>query len=528
MTDLLNKENHNAIFKYGIISEIVTGLIPKGNVNKKIKELSQKKFISPFNGKEIKIGVSTIYRYLKLYREKGIEGLKRKLRKDKNIPKAISEEIITKAISLRKEVATRTTQTIIEILKEIFHIEKIAKSTLNYHFAKRGYSRRQLKTIADKIFIRFESKVPNHLWIGDYHDKRGLLKDGREVHLSAFIDCKTRYITHAEYYIKENLFTLEDSFKKAVLKHGCPKLLFLDNAKIYHSKRFAYCCLKLGVNPPIFSKPYEKESRGKIEKWFEFISLNFEPEVIANGGYATVDELNEHLKAFVEIRYHSNIHSETKKTPAAAYAELKEKNYPDIEILNELFMLTDNRTVHPKTKTVSVLGTLFVTDSYLGGKKIEVHFNPNDLSYVLIYYKNIFIMKASPQELNAKPHEKIVPEKTDENFKYDYLAALKGMYDKFLKENASLMNYSSLPKPSNEKLYYHQFENLFTQKLNKKLTEFDIQNLNGFFATYRPENIEIINQALSFATRKYGINRHITFYLNCIKLFLFQKRSVTL
>ncbi len=79
--------------------------------------------------------------------------------------------------------------------------------------------------------------------------------------------------------------------------------------------RFDYCCVKLGIRPPIFSKAYEKESRGKIEKFFEFVKYNFEAEVVHRGGFDTVDELNKHFTAWLTIDYQRKKHSETGETP---------------------------------------------------------------------------------------------------------------------------------------------------------------------------------------------------------------------
>jgi transposase InsO family protein len=518
---MLDTKTREAIFKYGVIHELINGTVT--NKNKFIKKLCEKEFI--FNGKKkIKLSRATIYRLLKKYKESDIDGLKRKTRSDKNSVKSITESILNFAINLRKEVPTRTTQTLIEIIKDKFGI-KVAQSTLNYHLARLGYSRTQLKTYNDKTHIRFQSKNANDLWIGDYHDKSGLLKDGREVHISAFIDCKTRYIVHAEYYLKENLFTLEDSFKKAVLKNGCPKTVYLDNAKIYHSKRFAYCCLKLKIHPPIFSKPYVKESRGKIEKWFRYIKENFELEAIQKGGFDNIEELNKHFSAFVELKYQNKLHSETKNIPANEYSKIVNKNYPEINILNELFMINETRKVHKKMKTVSILGKRFVTESFLGGKKVEIHYNPNDLSYVLVYYNNIFIMKAFAQKLNDKPHKKNLPESSDENFKYDYLSALKGKQERLLKESAALTDYSLAQNNLSEEFNFENFKLIFSKIFNRKILSTETQTLKSFYDIYRPEKPEIIIEGLTYAIKNHDNKKFLTFYLDILKIFIYQKRS---
>lgn len=517
---MLDKKTNEAIFKYGIVHELICGTV--SGKTKFIEDLCRKEFTS-HDGKKIKLSRAAVYRILKKYNADGIDALKRKERSDKNSTKVINQAILDFAISLRKEIPTRTTKTLLEILEDKFGV-KLSEATLNYHLTRLGYSRIQMKVYADKIYIRFQSKHANDLWIGDYHDSNGLLKDGREVHISAFIDCKTRYIVHAEYYLKENLFTLEDNFKKATLKNGCPKAVFIDNAKIYHSKRFAYCCLKLGIHPPIFSKPYEKESRGKIEKWFRYVKENFEQEAIQKGGFKNIEELNRHFSAFVELKYQNKLHDETKNIPAVEYSEIVEKKFPDINILSELFMIKEIRKVHKKMKTVSVLGIYFVTDSYLGGKNVEVHYNPNDLSYVLIYYNNIFVMKSFPQKLNDKPHEKTIIENSDENFKYDYLSALKGKHERLLKESAALTNYS-LIKKSSEKFNFDDFKLIFSENLNRKLSDVEIQTLKSFFGIYRPENQEIIIEGLTYAVKNHSDKKFLNFYLDILKVFIFQKRS---
>ena len=52
-------------------------------------------------------------------------------------------------------------------------------------------------------------------------------------HLSAFIDCHSRYVVEARYYLRENLDILIDSLLRAWSVHGASRELYLDNAKIF-------------------------------------------------------------------------------------------------------------------------------------------------------------------------------------------------------------------------------------------------------------------------------------------------------
>lgn len=525
MKKLNSEQLEIVLFKYAVIHDFLYGPNLRGRTTQLIKELVKKEFRHPRSDRIVKLSSSTIYRYLRAYREKGTEGLEKKIRRDKGKLKAFGQEVLDFAIKLRKELSSRSTETIIEILKNELGDLKIAPSTLNFHLHRAGYSKKQMKNCDTGTFGRFESSAPNVLWIGDYHDKNGLLVNGREVHLAAFIDCKTRYILQAEYYYRENLWTLEDSFKKAVLKNGCPHRVYLDNAKIFHSKRFEYCCIKLNIDPPIFSKPYVSESRGKIERWFGYVKSNFEAEIMARGGCSDIEELNELFKAFVELKYNNRVHSETGLVPAVEFSKHKDKRYPDINILNELFMLSESRTVHKKTKTVSVLHQLFLTDAWLGGKKVEVHYNPCDLSYVLIYYNKKFIMKAMPFEVNKKIKNTENKEEPDQNFKYDYLLALKGKYYKMLKENAVLTKCSGIKMQSGRPFDVQDFILTASEMLKKKFSDYDKTNLRKFFDSYRPENRETVVQAIVYSREKFGGNKHINFYLDFVKFFIFAKRG---
>jgi hypothetical protein len=246
---------------------------------------------------------------------------------------------------------------------------------------------------------------------------------------------------------------------------------------------------------------------------------------MARGGCKDIDELNEFFRAFMELKYNTRIHSETKAVPKTEFEKFEEKNYPDINILNELFMEYDNRIVNKKTKTVSVFNKLFLTDNWLGGKKVEVHYNLSDLSYVLIYYNEKFIMKALPFEINKKGKKDNPNEQTEENFKYDYLSALHGRFQRMLKENATLATLSDIKIDNDRPFICSDFVKLMSKMLKKKFTDYEKTNIKKFFETYRPENSKIVAEAIFYALDKYKEKTHLNVYLDVIKLFILAKRS---
>ena len=90
---------------------------------------------------------------------------------------------------------------------------------------------------------------------------------GRAVktHLSAWIDCHSRYLVEARYYVRESLDILIDSLLRAWTRHGASRELYVDNAKIYYAKGLVLACTQLNINllhRPPRDPPAAREGRG--------------------------------------------------------------------------------------------------------------------------------------------------------------------------------------------------------------------------------------------------------------------------
>ena len=67
------------------------------------------------------------------------------------------------------------------------------------------------------VRCRWTRDQPGALWVGDFEHGPPVMHQGRSVktHLSAWIDCHSRYIVEARYYVRENLDILLDSLLRA-------------------------------------------------------------------------------------------------------------------------------------------------------------------------------------------------------------------------------------------------------------------------------------------------------------------------
>ena len=79
----------------------------------------------------------------------------------------------------------------------------------------------------------------------------------------------------------------------------------------------------------IHAKPYSPESKGKIEKFFQFVDSSFTGEanlLINQGKLTTLKQLNDYLRSWLEA-YDNRVHRSTKQTPKKRY-EAKSETYP--------------------------------------------------------------------------------------------------------------------------------------------------------------------------------------------------------
>ncbi|MCL6449522.1 MAG: hypothetical protein K6U04_15525 [Armatimonadetes bacterium] len=226
-----------AAFRYSLIAPIVSRQTPMapGETKACLEEAAGKVYDIPGSSRT-GVSVRTLERYLHLYRKYGWDGLKPNPRKRKtnfSIPAAL----LQRAIQLRRERPERSVEQLIFILEKSGEAPpgSIAPSTLARHLRKAGVCRRELLKEAgrDKGYRRFEAEDAHLLWQSDFQhslylpDPRNPKKRKKAI-LCAILDDFSRYLVHAQFYWDEKMPRLEDSLKKAILKHGIPEQFYCD------------------------------------------------------------------------------------------------------------------------------------------------------------------------------------------------------------------------------------------------------------------------------------------------------------
>lgn len=446
--------NEIAAFRFGLIAQIAQRKLHPGERYALLREIAKGVYTIPGSEKTT-VSVRSLERYLQKYEEGGFEALKPKPRVKKGTLKDLDPAILDRAIALRKELPTRSVDQIIRILELDNYISQgeIKTRTLSRYFQEQGWSKRDLHRAVKKEFRHFEHEAPNDCWQADTQHTLYLPdpkdpKRRKKAYLIGIIDDCSRRIMHAEFFFEERYPRLERCFQKAVLKHGAPHIFFCDNGSVYSAKQFGIICARMGTKR-VHAKPYSPESKGKIEKFFQFVDSSFTGEanlLINQGKLVTLKQLNNYLRSWLDM-YDNRIHRGTGETPKNRYEKNCEtQNLFSAEDLKEIFLWEEERRVR-KTAVVEIEGNLYDVDSSLRGKRIQVRYNPYDLSYIQVWKDDQRFPDARPAELRKQSHSKL-PESSDDDgspaIVSDYLELLKKQQEEEKRKALGTTSFATL------------------------------------------------------------------------------------
>lgn len=443
-----------ALFRYSIIRPLLaTGLEPAVLRALRTEILTATHDIP--HSARTRIAERTLRRWLQLYREGGFEGLKPRYRADRGSPRRVDPDVLERAGELRRELPERSIRQLIALLEAGGHAPpgEIRPSTLGRQLRLRGLTRAGIKASSGRVYRRFEAPHRNALWqtdlsYGPYLAAGGDPDKKQRTYLIAFIDDYSRLVPYAGFFLSEQAESLEIAFRQAVLRYGVPERLYVDNGKIFVSRMMQIACAHLGIEL-VRQTPYRPEGKGKIERFFGTVKQAFYPEAKALG-LTSPEQLNELFWAWLEEDYHHQKHHSTGQNPAARFAK---DDHPIREVspeqLVEAFLLRTTRRV-TKTATISLEGSTYQVDPAFAGRRIELRYDPHDLSLAYAYDdQGHFIGNAEPVELNRpeRPDEGDMPaEGQQAPHTTSYLELLRRRHDQRLRAELRGIPFSRLLK----------------------------------------------------------------------------------
>lgn len=384
-----------AVFRFGVIADLVGRKLSRGEKERILREKISCQWDIPHSGRS-SLARSTLLSWLRVYERSGrrLESLMPGERSDKGSTRALDEESALGLIALKKDRPGVSLALLMsEAKKKRIIAERVSHITVYRLFKRHGLMEETLPV--DRR--RFEAELPNDLWQSDALHGPRVLHEGkmRKAYLFAFIDDMSRLIPHAEFFLRERLGVYLDALIKAFSKRGLPRKLYVDNGPAFRSQLLHHATASLGV-ALIHSKPYQPEGRGKIERWFKTVRMQF-LSTIPDG--LTLDDLNQRLNAWVDT-YHRTIHGSTKERPLDRYLAHLHLLREAPKGLADYFRVRIIRKVD-KDRTVSLGGRLYEAPVHLIGKMVTLLYHEHDPSRVEVFFNNTSSGMLVPLDVNV-------------------------------------------------------------------------------------------------------------------------------
>jgi putative transposase len=364
-----------AVFRCALLNPLMVGEVEAADREAFFRSLAADERLLP-NGRRKRISVRTLRRWWQRLRDEGVSGTFRRRRKDRGQPRASQQQRLARAVELKREQPRRSHVVINRILKQEFG-RGVPRSTLYRHLHREGATRRKLGVSQEKIRCRWTRDASGALWVGDFEHGPPVLLGGRAMptRLCVWIDCHSRYVVEARYYLAENLDVLVDSLLRAWGRHGASRELYVDNAKIYHAHALDLACTQLHIKL-LHRPPRDPPAGGLIERIIQTIQGQLEAEVRA-AQLISLAEINLALQAWLAEEYHAAVHSETGEPPAQRYDAATNLHRPvRLQSVVQLFFEREQRKVDHDFCDVRVNNVFFAVDAKYRGDRLEVRWDP--------------------------------------------------------------------------------------------------------------------------------------------------------
>jgi putative transposase len=378
-----------AQFRFGVIGALLVSPPKPGELQVRIEELAQKRWLLPGGHDPVALGFSTIERWYYQARREGadpIRVLQRRVRRDHGVARSLTESLRAKLLEQYAAHKRWSYQLHYDNL-----VALVAKhpelgplptyATVRRFMRSRGWFRQKRRGdpnlpgvqraeehLATVEVRSYEVEQPNALWHLDFHQGSLsiLTPQGRYVrpYLCGILDDHSRLCCHLQWYLDhENAQDLVHALTQAFQKRGLPRALLSDNGKaetatetrqgllacsVFHSTTLSYSPYQNGKQESFWG-----QVEGRLLALFERIRD------------VTLPMLNEATQAWAEYEYNRKVHSELGVPPLTRYLSGQDlsRPCPSSDELRLRFTRSGQRTQRRSDGTLTVEGVRFEVPS---------------------------------------------------------------------------------------------------------------------------------------------------------------------
>lgn len=373
----IDERTEIALWRVAVLGALISTELEHGELRAHLEHIGARVHTRP-DGRRVTLSPRTIEGWHYAYRRGGLEALKPKRRRDRGQSRAIRSEVAALILRAKREKPRRSVRRIIRMLERARVVRRgeLSRSSVHRLLAAHGISRQPPRGPSGER----RSFLPAHagdLWMGDaMHGPRVVAPDGRlrKSYMLSQLDAATRFLAHSFFAVSEGAVDHEHGLKQALLKHGRPRIYYVDRGAAYMAHSLRLICAELGITL-LHTKPRDCEAKGGIERfhrrWREEVGDELPDAPLK------LDELNAIHWAWQARDYHAVEHTTTERAPLAHWLAEAEhlRALPRNKKLDDVFLHRARRKVR-KDGTVRFKGGFYEVRPELVGQTIELRFDP--------------------------------------------------------------------------------------------------------------------------------------------------------
>jgi transposase InsO family protein len=376
--DPLTPKSHGeevAVFRHGLIGAIALRSLTHGERISLLRSVSEQRVRPPGGDATRCYSVPTLERWLYRFKRGGLEALVPRARTDKGRGRDLPPELRELLCDIRREHPEVSVTLIVRTLRADGRIgPEVTACTVRRMYCEKGL----VRCVAvdgnggqgGKTRLKWQAERPGALWHGDVcHGPTLTLGDRRvPVRVHAMLDDASRYVVALRVASDEREETMLSLFTQALMEHGKPDAIYLDNGSTYRGEMLQLACSRLGITL-LHAKPYDAPARGKMERFWRRMR---EQALDHIGQVASLADVEQKLRTWLTRFYQDAPHAGILgRAPAIVFAE-GEKVRVDKEQLKSALTVRTRRRVR-RDSTLSLGGTLYeVPFGYLAGQVVTV------------------------------------------------------------------------------------------------------------------------------------------------------------
>ena len=413
------------LFRYGIISELLSRPPDKGELAARLREIAEKSYTQPWNNEVINISVRTLERWYASARKNArpSEILQPKLRIDRGEYRSLTDEHKSFLSDFRLKYPFWSIQLMYDNLVLIpCEIKVPSYSTVLRYFHQLGFYSNKTNGRKNKAkeVRSFEVEYVGQMWHMDFHKGSRMIVDENGEFKTpicmAIIDDKSRLVCHAQWFVNETAEVLVHGFIQAILKRGLPRTFYSDNGSAMKAEEFKAGLAFLDIKQEK-TLPYSPYMNGKQESFWQPLEGRL-MKMLHKHKRITLDILNTVTQAWVEQDYHVKVHSEINQTPFDRFFNSKNvfRPAPEYNDLKCSFRIKITRIIRKTDATITLDGVRFqIPQCYAHMESLLLRYARWDLGEAEILcpdtHKSLCFISPVNKLLNSNAARKDIEEK---------------------------------------------------------------------------------------------------------------------